>query len=329
MARNRYYDGPVSDHFDGTRFYNMGRSPGRAETDRFTSELLRWRLLGRRNPWPGAAPIVPVRPVARSEQLVVTLVGHASVLLQVAGCNVLIDPVWARRASPLQWFGPERWDAPGVAFDDLPPIDTVLVSHDHYDHLDTRTLRRLWRAHRPRIIAPLGNDAIIGPALRGGTLETGDWGDAFALSPRVRVTLHPAHHWSARGVRDRRHALWCGFVLHTPAGVIYVSGDTAYGDGAPFRLVRERFGPPRLAVLPVGAYEPRWFMKPQHVNPEESVRILLDCGAAQGLGVHWGTFRLTDEARFDPPVELRAACVRHGVDPARFTAMRPGETWSA
>lgn len=323
MPRNRYYQGPCSDHFDGERFFN----PGQPSSDKSLRDLLRWRFGGGGTPWADAAPpVVAARPAAREAGLVLTMVGHASVLLQVAGMNLLVDPVWAPRASPLRFAGPLRFDPPGIAFEDLPPIDAVLVTHSHYDHLDASTLARLHAAHRPRIIAPLGNDTVIAVAAPGCAVETGDWGSRFDVGA-VQVWLHPAHHWSARGLRDRRMALWCGFVVQAPAATVYLAGDTGYGDGAPFRLVRARFGPPDLAVLPIGAYAPRWFMRTQHADPEEAVRIMQDCGAAQALGVHWGTFRLTDEPRFDPPARLAAACARQGIDPARFLPLRPGDTW--
>ena len=191
-------------------------------------------------------------------------------------------------------------------------------------------MARLASAHQPRIITALGNDALIAAAVRAGdgaSVETGDWGDRFVLAERLAVTLHPAYHWSARRVGDRRMALWCGFVLETPVGIVYLVGDTGYGDGAIFRQVRERFGPPHVAVIPIGAYEPRWFMRAQHVNPEEAVQIMRDCGARQALGVHWGTFRLTDEARLDPPAALNVALARHGIDRDRFPALRPGDVW--
>ena len=326
MRRNRYYQGPRSDHFDGERFLN----PGHPSTDRSLGQLLRWRFGEPHPAWPADAGEVPeCRPAARVDGLTITMVGHASVLIQVAGLNLLVDPVWSERASPVRFAGPRRANPPGIAFADLPPIDAVLVTHSHYDHLDAATLARLRVAHDPRLVVPLGVDAVIARAVPGWVAEARDWGGTVALGRDVAVTLHPAHHWSARGIGDRRMALWCGFVIQAPAGVVYVVGDTGYGDGAIFRQVRERFGAPLAAVVPIGAYEPRWFMRDQHVDPEEAVRILLDCGAQQGLGVHWGTFRLTDEARLAPAQALEAACREHGVAAGRFLALTPGQSWAA
>ena len=322
-SRNPYYQGPVTDHFDGTRFHNPG-----PWTDKAFGEFLRWQLGGGRADWPASYPSPFFdTPPERVAGLRVTLVGHASVLIQVAGLNVLTDPVWAKRASPSALVGPKRVNPPGVAFEALPPIDAVLITHNHYDHLDLKTVARLWKRDEPRILAPLGNDAIIQGFDERVAVETLDWGQSAALSDAVTVHMTPAIHWSARRMNDRRMALWCAYVLTTPAGVIHHVGDSGYGDGAVFQAVRETFGPPRLALLPIGAYEPRWFMQPQHMNPEDAVRAFLDLGAAQALGHHWGTFRLTDEAIQQPLADLAAALAAQGVAPERFRALRPGEVW--
>ena len=323
MSRNRYYQGPPSDHYDGERFFN----PGHPDIDRSLLDLLRWRLGGRRARW-AATPIRQVVPAARVADLSVTLIGHASLLLQVDGRNILVDPVWSARASPLRWAGPRRYNEPGIAFEALPPIDLVLLTHNHYDHLDIRTLRRLWQAGRPPIVAPLGNDRVIGRTEPGMRVRTLDWGQHTEILPGLEVWLHPANHWSSRSLSDRRMALWGGFVVRTQVATIYLAGDTGYGDGAIFRGVRERHGPPDLAILPIGAYAPRWFLKDQHVDPAEAVRIMLDCGAAQALGVHWGTFALTDEPQFAPEQDLRRALEVAGVPETRFLAMRPGDCWT-
>jgi L-ascorbate metabolism protein UlaG (beta-lactamase superfamily) len=322
-ARNIYYEGPASDHFDGVRFF----SPSQPQ-DKGLAELLRWQLGGGREPWPETFPS-PFRdaPPARVDDLRVTLVGHATLLIQAAGLNVLTDPVYGERASPVSFAGPRRVNPPGVAFADLPRIDAVLITHNHYDHLDVPTLARLWERDRPRVVAPLGNDAIIRDEAPGIRVETRDWGEAVELGPGVTAHLQPSYHWSARGLNDRRMALWGAYVLTTPAGAVYHVGDTGYGDGRIFRAVRERFGAPRLALLPIGAYEPRWFMQTQHMNPDEAVRVLADCGAAEALGHHWGTFRLTNEAVDAPPRALAAALRKAGIPAERFRALRPGEVW--
>jgi L-ascorbate metabolism protein UlaG (beta-lactamase superfamily) len=325
VARNKYYAGAPSDHFDGARFFN----PGQPTTDRSLRALLRWQRSGARAPWPVRVENTSAaNPRPRIDGLEITMIGHASVLIQLAGLNLLVDPVWSQRASPLSWAGPKRVNDPGIAFADLPAIDAVLITHNHYDHLDLPTLRRLSAEHRPRFIAPLGNDALIARAVGGSTIETGDWGDTIAIDDDVRVTLVPAHHWSARSLGDRRMALWCGFVIQSPAGLVYNSGDTAYGDGRIFADIRERFGAPDAAILPIGAYEPRWFMKNQHANPDEAVQILVACGARQGLGVHWGTFQLTDEARLAPKEALTAALGGRDIAADRFLALAPGDVWS-
>ena len=174
------------------------------------------------------------------------------------------------------------------------------MTHNHYDHMDLSTLKQLWETHRPRLLMPLGNDTILRAGMKGVPVTVGDWWDSFDLSGQIRATVVPSYHWSSRGLRDHRMALWGGFFLETPRGSIYCAGDTAYGDGAIFSEIGRRCGTPDVAVLPIGAYAPRWFMQAQHADPEESVRIAKACGARNMLGVHWGTFPLTDES-FDEP----------------------------
>jgi L-ascorbate metabolism protein UlaG (beta-lactamase superfamily) len=325
LAIGRYYHGPVSDHFDGARFFDPD-----GVVPKNLGDVVRWISGGGRAEWPARAPSPYAdRPPARVDgpALRVSFVGHASLLVQTAGLNILIDPVWSERVSPLSFVGPRRVNDPGIAFETLPPIDAVLVSHCHYDHLDVATLSRLAAAHRPRVITPLGNDTIMrahDPAIRA---EAHDWGDRVELGAGVAVALAPMRHWSARQLFDRNKALWAAFIVETPAGRIYHVGDSGYGDGAHFRAARERHGPFRLAILPIGAYEPRWFMRDQHMNPEESVRAFLDCGAELALAHHHGTFQLTNEPIDAPEQALTTARAAAGIAAERFRVLKPGQAW--
>ncbi|MDB5737619.1 MAG: hypothetical protein JWO65_1287 [Sphingomonas bacterium] len=325
MPTNRYYDGPPSDHFDGTRFHN----PAHPDTDRSLGDMLRWKFRETAAKWPASVPVTPIVPQARVDGLRITMVGHATLLIQAAGLNILTDPLWSDRASPVRFAGPKRATAPGIAFDDLPPIDAVLLSHNHYDHLDVETLRRLHDRHRPLIVTPLGNDTIVRRYIADARLAVGDWGDRIALDGGAEVHIVPAHHWSARGTGDRRMALWGGFMLKTPAGSAYFAGDTGYGDGAIFRQMCARYGAPDVALIPIGAYAPRWFMAAQHSDPEETVRIMLDLDARQAIGIHWGSFRLTDEPREEPAARLRESLKQAGIDEQQFSAAVPGDVFDA
>src|SRR5690242_1767884 len=222
----RYYDGPVSDHFDGDRFFNPDGEPPRRLLD-----VLRWQIAGRREPWPVhlPSPAPPDRPphwVQEGTRL--AFVGHACFLIQSGGLNILTDPVLSDRASPVAFAGPKRRNPPGIAFDDLPPIDVVLVSHNHYDHMDHTTLSRLWQRDRPRIVAPLGNDAVMRRHNPDVAVESVDWGDELALGEDAALHVVPANHWSARGLGDRNRALWAGFMLSLPQHRIYFAGDTGF-----------------------------------------------------------------------------------------------------
>jgi L-ascorbate metabolism protein UlaG (beta-lactamase superfamily) len=320
---NAYYRGPVSDHFDGVRFFNAG-----AEKPRPLTDLLRWQLLSASEAWPAAfTPWPQDTPPVRvgTEQMRISFIGHASFLVQTAGRNILIDPVFSRRASPFSFAGPMRVNEPGIAFDALPRIDTVLITHNHYDHLDTDTLGRLHQRFRPQVVTPLGNDQIIKAAIPDVAATGHDWGDIVAISPDIKIHLEPTLHWSARGLRDRGHALWASFVIQAPAGKLYCVGDTGFGNGDVFRRIAARHPGLAGALLPIGAYEPRWFMAEQHMNPAEAVEALKLCGAARAFGHHWGTFRLTNEAFDRPPTDLAAARGAAAMPANRFEALRPGE----
>lgn len=320
---NAYYAGPISDHFDGVVFYNAGARPPRG-----FENFLKLYITERWERWPDRVetgpPDVPP-PRVEGPRARIAFVGHASWLVQAAGLNILIDPVWSQRASPVSFAGPRRANAPGIAFDTLPPVDVVLVTHNHYDHLDVATLRRLAARDRPRVITPLGNDTIIRREVPELSPLALDWQHSHELSARVQVHVEPTLHWSARGMRDRRHALWASFVIETPAGKIYAVGDSGFGDGSLFAEVGQRHRDLALALLPIGAYEPRWFMRDQHMNPAEAVEALRLSGARMALGHHWGTFPLTAEGPDSPRLALARALAEAGIAAQAFRAVRPGE----
>ena len=320
-----YYTGPITDHFDGKRFYHAGLPP----TDKSLFDLLRWQLFGNRAKWPDSVPALSgLIPQASVDGLSITCIGHASLLIQTAGINILVDPVWSDRVSPFKALGPRRRNLPAVSIADLPPIHAVLVTHNHYDHMDTATIAALYVQHKPLILSPLGNDTVIHKDAPHVPVRTGDWWQSFPLSPNVSATLVPAYHWSARKLGDRRLALWCGFVLDTPSGRIYCAGDTAYQDGKIFSEIRNRCGSPLLAILPIGAYTPRWFMSTQHTDPAEALQIAIDLGARHLLGIHWGTFPLTDEPWDEPPRLLEDALSHYADTTIRAYAMLSGDIWN-
>ena len=320
------YDGPVSDHFDGRTFFDPDGVPPKS-----LGEVLRWQFGGdrQRQAWPdwveNEHADTPPSRVATGVRL--SFVGHASWLIQTAGQNILIDPVWSDRVSPVSFVGPKRRNAPGIAFDRLPAIDSVLVSHGHYDHLDLATLSRLAATFNPRVVTPLGNDSTMRSADRAIRVEAFDWKDRVDLGGGLAVTLVPTRHWTSRGLFDRNKALWASFVLETPAGKIYIVCDSGYGDGIHFRRVRDAHGPLRLAILPISAYEPRGFMQDQHMNPADAVKALADCGAGQALAHHHATFQLTDEAMAAPANELAIALGAAGIPRERFVALKPGQVF--
>ncbi len=286
-------------HFDGKRFFNPGTPQGRG-----VLEGLRWKLTSRAEPSPVfVADVVPSKPpgCVEGRDLLITLVNHSTVLLQQAGLHILTDPIWSERASPLAWVGPRRLRAPGVRWEDLPRIDLVLISHDHYDHFDLPTLRRLAARGQSQFIAPLGVARRL-RALGIDTVHELDWGESVAASGAVIHSV-PAMHFSGRGLFDRNRTLWCGYMIETADGLVYFAGDTGFGEH--FAHIRERFGAPRATLLPIGAYEPRWFMEPIHMSPEDAVRAHGILGARLSVAIHHGTFQLADEGLDTPKRRLQ------------------------
>ena len=297
-----FYRGPATDHFDGQHFYNSGAGL------RGTGSVLRWLANRKPGPWrkwideaPGAQP--PER--VADGNLRVTFVGHSTVLIQMDGVNILTDPIWSMRASPFSWIGPRRHRAPGIRFEDLPPIDIVLQSHDHYDHLDIPTVRRIASKWHPKFVVPLGVRArFAGKKIASsGQISELDWWQSTEIGSDLRITSVPARHFSGRSLRDRNKTLWCGYVIETLAGAVYFAGDSGYGSH--FQEIQRRFPKIRLAFLPIGAYIPQWFMGPVHVSPADAVRAHEELGAAMSIAIHFGTFDLADDGEVEPVNDLR------------------------
>ena len=319
-----YYEGPPSAHYDGERFFNPepAAPPGRRGRNFFS----RWAGSDERAQWPEHVPVTPTAPPPRvsGDAMRVTWIGHSTVLVQTSGLNILTDPIWSERASPFRFVGPRRVRAPGVRFDDLPKIDLVLVSHNHYDHMDLATLRRLWGRDRPLIVTSLGNDTVIAQA--GVEAATRDWGGVVTVRPGIEVVVERNHHWGSRWFTDRNRALWSAFTVRLPGGNVFFAGDTGWGDGSWVREAAAN-GPFRLALIPIGAYEPRDFMRTHHINPEEAVAIFEALRPVRALGVHWGTFQLTFEGIGDPPRRLAELRRQRGIAPGRFIAVEAGQSF--
>jgi L-ascorbate metabolism protein UlaG (beta-lactamase superfamily) len=307
-----------SDHFDGTRFSNPG---GAAAGQPFTA--VPRMLLERRTPWPAHVDTPTQRPAPLDySAAVVTFIGHATLLIQTAAGNILTDPTYSQRAGPFNLMGPRRVRQPAVLFDHLPPISIVLLSHNHYDHCDVRTLGMLAERFDPLVVTPLGNAGLVRSS-GIHRVEELDWWQEAKISA-LPITLTPAKHFSARGPLDKNRALWGGFVLTIGGKRVYFAGDSAYGPF--FRDIGRRLGPIDLALLPIGAYEPRWFMHVVHMNPAEAVQAHLDLGAPESIGIHFGTFQLTTEGIDDPLRALDEARRANNIEPSRFRTLQFGES---
>ena len=318
------------------------RNPWAGARSNGPGDLLRWMRERRRQklaPMPArgslgtAAPSI-IRPRGSAGEFTATWIGHATALIQVGCRNVLTDPVFGDRAFPVQWMGPRRVMPPGLSLEALPPLDVVFVSHNHYDHLDRHAVRWISRHHpAARWVVPLG----VGRYVRrwgAGEISELDWWETASVCG-LNVTSTPARHFSARTPWDRNKSLWSGFAFEVSGRRVWFAGDTAYHPE--FAKVGERCGPFDFVMIPIGAYEPRWFMQLVHVNPEEAVQIYRDVTAPHPpaplplmLGIHWGTFRLTDEAMDEPPIRTLQAWLAAGLDARRLWIARFGETrWVA
>ncbi len=264
-------------------------------------------MTSRTSPWTPRSPFAPPANVPPASvdgtRCTITWVNHSTVLIQYAGTNLLTDPIWSERASPFSSIGPRRFSPPGVPIENLPKIDLVLLSHNHYDHFDLPTLKQIARRDRPRFIVPLGLGKLLSRHGIKPEREM-DWWDIAGP-----ITCLPARHFSARGVTDRNRTLWCSYWIATPAGPVYFGADTAFGPH--FEEIRKRLGTPRVALLPIGAYKPEWFMSPVHMSPGEAVEAHRILAPECSIAIHWGTFQLADDRGDEPVIDLNKALSGH------------------
>jgi L-ascorbate metabolism protein UlaG (beta-lactamase superfamily) len=318
------YKGIASDHFDGKRFFNP-----HGQSAKGLADVFKWLINRKKVDWKedtnegyGKHPLSHY-----NEGIRITFVNHSTFLIQVDGLNILTDPIWSERASPFSWVGPKRRQTPGIKFEDLPRIHVILLSHNHYDHLDLPTLRVLFGGHHPAIITPLGVKAFLDKKGISGSTDL-DWWNQLSLSDTIKVQAVPALHFSGRGGLDRDATLWCGYILYTRFGKIYFAGDTGYHEQS-FKEIGERIGAIRLSLLPIGAYKPSWFMSPIHTSPEEAVKIHLNIKSQQSIASHFGTFPLADEGRSEPVQELLQALKKYNLAENDFLALKEGEVYIA
>lgn len=312
----------TSDHFDGKTFHNPG---GRNDLKSFW-QVLKWKWTADAKEWPSSLTNNehPWRPLLEGEKFSATFINHSTFLLQLPGLNVLTDPVYSERVSPFRFAGPKRVRPPGIRFDDLPAIDVVIISHNHYDHLDLETLKQLDGKFKPLFIVALGDDKLL---LKNGiqNVKALDWWEEVRVKD-TRFIFTPSQHWSARSLWDKNECLWGSFMVDNGVSKIYFAGDT--GHGPHFKNTAARLGNPDLSLLPIGAYKPRWFMQFHHMDPEDAVKAHKDLGSKNSIAIHYGTFQLSDEGPDEPVKDLILAREKHQIGPREFMVLEEGESFT-
>ncbi len=312
---------PLSEHYDGKKFSYPG-----LDMDKSFLDLLKWQIAATKAKWPQQVINTHESNLSSSlnkTDIQITYINHSTFLIQTDVINILTDPVWSERVSPFKFVGPKRVRKPGLEFKKLPNIDLVLVSHNHYDHMDIETLKNIYKNNLDAVfIVPLKNSQYLNFVNPSQIIEL-DWWQSVNIKQQ-NITLTPAQHWSARGLFDKRNALWGSFVVQlNNQRKLFFTGDSGYDQNL-FSTIGSKFSPIDLALIPIGAYEPRWFMKKAHMNPEEAVLTHCDLNSKQSVAMHFGTFQLTDEDLNQPVVDLNSALNKYNVK--KFDILNVGET---
>jgi L-ascorbate metabolism protein UlaG (beta-lactamase superfamily) len=314
------YKGPRLPHFDGRRFINPAGVKAKGFPD-----VMKWMFSRKRVPWTSNSAAMPgARPASVvNDGIKITFVNHSTFLIQVDGLNILTDPVWSKRTSPFSFIGPRRVRPPGIRFEDLPKIDVVLLSHNHYDHLDSNTVTALQDTFHPLFVEPLGVGRFLEEFGIASHIDL-DWWTGTEVARKVYIEAVPAQHFSGRGLFDRDATLWCGYVVKTSHGNIYFAGDTGYNPST-FKEIGARFSP-RVSIIPIGAYKPEWFMAPIHCSPAAAVQIHKDVKSPLSIASHFGTFPLADDGHDEAVTDLKAALLAEGISPGDFQALEEGSS---
>lgn len=327
--------GSMSDHFDGKKFFNPGN-----ESRKSFYDFLKWRFTSDSIAWPDWVDDVKqtVPKTKITSDVEITFINHATALIQTESANILTDPQFSDRTSPVSFAGPKRVRVPGVDIKNLPRIDVVLISHNHYDHLDIGSLKLLDQMFSPVFLVPLGDKKLLESEGIKKVVAM-DWGERFEFpategaktddakkTEQLQIFFEPSFHWSGRGMFDRNMSLWGSFVIKHKGKNIYFAGDTGYSEH--FKQIFQKHGVMKVSLLPIGAYEPRWFMKGSHVNPEEAVKAHQDLQSENSIGIHFGTWKLTDEGIDDPITHLQQALTAESIAPNKFVAPKNGQVFS-
>lgn len=313
-----FYRGPVSDHFDGKKFYYPGEKNNKRS---FLFDVISLFGAVLKNRWPKQLPDIHYSTLpSYPDGVKVTFVNHSTVLIQTKKTNILMDPVWSYRVSPFPFLGPARVREPGIKFIDLPKIDVVLISHNHYDHLDIATLERLNEVFHPLFIVPLGNKIFLQYYKINNVIEL-DWWQKHKIKNTI-ITFLPAHHSTTRWLYDLNWTLWGSYGIEVDNKKIYFAGDTSYTHH--FKMIRSRWGAPHFSFLPIGAYEPRELLKEDHLNPQDAVNAHQDLNSDFSTGIHWGTFQLSSESLDQPIKDLTLARIKSNVSEKKFFILREG-----
>jgi L-ascorbate metabolism protein UlaG (beta-lactamase superfamily) len=318
---------PTSDHFDGSRFHNLDPKVAASKS---IGDLIKWKFGSEPKDWPSQKVLDNAVPQIQSavvgSDLRITFVNHATLLIQWKSINILTDPVFSEKLGPLSILNLKRYREVGVPFDQLPKIDYVFISHNHYDHLDLPTIDRLEKRDQPKYVLPLGLSDYLPKSAKARLTELDWWQSLKNETLGLEIFVVPSQHWSKRTLIDTNKSLWAAAVFRAYGRSVYFAGDTGYADH--FNMTFEKLGAMDVALLPIGAYEPRWFMKDSHTNPEDAIQAHRDLRAKRSIGMHFGTFRLTDEAIADPERDLKSGLLKNGLTTEDFEVPRNGQTFS-